>query len=711
MTKFFFAFLIGSLFLTPLHLVHPHAVNGVENHSMIDILDPELRKRVAASFNPAKSATDPITADDMKELTVVLANGPDIRHLRGLEHAINLRRLQLLRPIPRTQPELNARPFWRAADLAPLSGLTELESLTLQGVVVFDMSPLGDLTNLKDLGLRYTYGISRIPDLPKLTGLVHLRLERNRITDISGIPSLTNLRHLEISGNTGLADVSPLTQLSNLEILRLDNNPHLTHDALSDVLSAFSTEVDQRQIEQYTDFSITSGTVGISNTNISDLSVLDSLPDIFLHSLHLRFMGTSGTTYFHLKDLTPLVDLMKKGKVINGKTTLNLEFNYGLDYESLYEDIPALLADTTGRTVNWPKVGYQKPMPMLERESPTEASYTGAARSRATFKVRAINTNPGFRYVRNGVNRQFAKVPVTWKVTAPDGTVTEQKVPTGDDGLSNFVFNPSNSGNYTIEAVVPAKTTSGLRMYPNIDHNMELSHEELKVTFTATIIDIALTLDNAGYTHIQWVADVSGPPPEAYAYYYKKSANREWIKETNLRYTRDTSRFSFMHSELQPGTSYDFQLFGLQGERQIEPGSNVLTARTLSRTPPRTPPPEPPPEPPVSPTNRPPVFRSTSAVNVAEDTTAVVTVVAEDPDAEDEITGYAITGGADQTLFELGGASSPLDMLRFKTAPDFEMPGSAANSNVYTVILTATSGVGDRELTATQTLNDYCDRC
>ena len=86
---------------------------------MVDILDPELRKRVAASFNPAKSATDPITADDMKELTVVLANGPDIRHLRGLEHAINLRRLQLLRPIPRTQGELNARPFWRAADLAP----------------------------------------------------------------------------------------------------------------------------------------------------------------------------------------------------------------------------------------------------------------------------------------------------------------------------------------------------------------------------------------------------------------------------------------------------------------------------------------------------------------------------------------------------------------------------------------------------------------
>ena len=110
------------------------------------------------------------------------------------------------------------------------------------------------------------------------------------------------------------------------------------------------------------------------------------------------------------------------------------------------------------------------------------------------------------------------------------------------------------------------------------------------------------------------------------------------------------------------------------------------------------------PPPPPQPVNRPPVFRSASAVNVAENTTAVVTVVAEDPDPEDAITSYTITGGADQALFELGGTGTPSDMLRFKAAPDFEMPGSAANSNVYTVILTATSGIGDRELTATQTL-------
>ena len=74
------------------------------------------------------------------------------------------------------------------------------------------------------------------------------------------------------------------------------------------------------------------------------------------------------------------------------------------------------------------------------------------------------------------------------------------------------------------------------------------------------------------------------------------------------------------------------------------------------------------------PPNRPPVFTSASTVNVTENTTAVITIVAEDPDAEDEITGYAITGGADASFFETHGASTPSDLLRFKAAPDFETP-------------------------------------
>ena len=56
MIKLLLAFLMGLLFLLPLYPAHPHEVNGVENHSMVDILDPELRKRVAAAFVPPQGS-------------------------------------------------------------------------------------------------------------------------------------------------------------------------------------------------------------------------------------------------------------------------------------------------------------------------------------------------------------------------------------------------------------------------------------------------------------------------------------------------------------------------------------------------------------------------------------------------------------------------------------------------------------------------------
>ena len=82
-----------------------------------------------------------------------------------------------------------------------------------------------------------------------------------------------------------------------------------------------------------------------------------------------------------------------------------------------------------------------------------------------------------------------------------------------------------------------------------------------------------------------------------------------------------------------------------------------------------------------------PVFASTAAHNVAEGQTVVATVIATDGDG-DTIT-YELTGGADQGDFEIGAASG---VLAFNTGPDFENPGSADNSNVYVVVVTATAG-------------------
>ena len=82
-----------------------------------------------------------------------------------------------------------------------------------------------------------------------------------------------------------------------------------------------------------------------------------------------------------------------------------------------------------------------------------------------------------------------------------------------------------------------------------------------------------------------------------------------------------------------------------------------------------------------------PVLASTAAHNVAEGQTVVATVIATDGDG-DTIT-YELTSGADRSSFTIDAASG---VLAFNTAPDFENPGSADNSNIYVVVVTATAG-------------------
>ena len=104
-----------------------------------------------------------------------------------------------------------------------------------------------------------------------------------------------------------------------------------------------------------------------------------------------------------------------------------------------------------------------------------------------------------------------------------------------------------------------------------------------------------------------------------------------------------------------------------------------------------------------------PVFSSSTTVSVAENQTSVVTVTAADADSGDSVTGYSISGGADQSKFSINASSG---VLTFKSAPDFESPedvlsttpSNAAGDNEYVVVVTATSGTGTRVKTADQTI-------
>lgn len=92
------------------------------------------------------------------------------------------------------------------------------------------------------------------------------------------------------------------------------------------------------------------------------------------------------------------------------------------------------------------------------------------------------------------------------------------------------------------------------------------------------------------------------------------------------------------------------------------------------------------------------------AVAVSEGQTAVTKVGATDADG-DAVT-YAITGGADQALFDVDSLTGA---LAFRDGPDFEAPADADEDNAYVVTVSASDGALSDTQTLTVTVTDVDD--
>ena len=86
-----------------------------------------------------------------------------------------------------------------------------------------------------------------------------------------------------------------------------------------------------------------------------------------------------------------------------------------------------------------------------------------------------------------------------------------------------------------------------------------------------------------------------------------------------------------------------------------------------------------------------------ASLYIAENTTAITTVIATDEDDEDTLT-FSISGGADKDTFSIDPASG---VLAFTSAPNFEAPIDADADNIYEV----TVQVSDGELTDSQAIS------
>ena len=104
--------------------------------------------------------------------------------------------------------------------------------------------------------------------------------------------------------------------------------------------------------------------------------------------------------------------------------------------------------------------------------------------------------------------------------------------------------------------------------------------------------------------------------------------------------------------------------------------------------------------------NTDPSITSPAAKDVAENSTSVRMLTADDAEAPPQTVTFTITGGVDMNRFEITAAGA----LTFKNAPDYENPIDDGGNNTYLVQVTASDGQGGtdvQDLTITVTpLND-----
>ena len=437
---------------------------------IVNIPDSNLRAVIASALG--KASGDPITVVDMKTLDGLEGEGASIADLTGLEFATNLTWLNLgENRIPDISAlagltNLSVLYLWgnSVSDISPLSGLTNLRELGLGNNSISDISPLTGLTNLTSLGLGNN-SISDISPLTKLTNLTELDLDDNSISDIPPLTALTNLTSLDLQGNS-ISDISPLADLTNLGWLYLRNNPISDISPLMVLTPLTGLSLGDNAIS---DISALAGLSNLTylflgNNSISDISPLTGLTN-------LRDLDLGGNSLSDISALAGLINLMELDLVHNSISDLsplagltNLKWLWL--YDNAISDISALVTNTglgdedivglRENSLNYSSIDTHIPIlrargvsvRFRHRTPTTILKISGYQRGSPSATL-----NPFVVEVRDEYGSAFEGVPVTFAVTAGDGTLSATHTTTDVNGRAQSTLTlGQNLGVHTVSA-------------------------------------------------------------------------------------------------------------------------------------------------------------------------------------------------------------------------------------------------------------------
>lgn len=120
------------------------------------------------------------------------------------------------------------------SDIRALSYFVNLKELYLDGNKISDLSPLRNLTKLKVLTFEWNRQITDISALSGMKQLEKLSVKQNKIVDLSPLAGLTSIWELQLNSNQ-ITDISPLAGLKGLKALFLSDNPISDYSSLKDI--------------------------------------------------------------------------------------------------------------------------------------------------------------------------------------------------------------------------------------------------------------------------------------------------------------------------------------------------------------------------------------------------------------------------------------------------------------------------------------------
>ena len=235
---------IGAATPTPQNPIYETPIADVEIVFNDRFLEDVIRAKIKKSLGS-------VYVSDVAQITSLTARVEGIRNIEVLRYFTSLEVLDLygnrisdLSPlsdltnlkeldISRNYVGFLDKTGGTGMNLQPLSSLVRLEILSADENGITDLSPLAGLVNLKKLSIEGNV-VSSMEGLSRLTQLEEIRAGKNHITDISQLEGLVNLKTLSLESNCfiekepyaekGLADITALESLTSLRWLNISYN-------------------------------------------------------------------------------------------------------------------------------------------------------------------------------------------------------------------------------------------------------------------------------------------------------------------------------------------------------------------------------------------------------------------------------------------------------------------------------------------------------